>query len=155
MEKSSCEFGKTCPNQCNVSFKIQCVTYCQAVASYIVRTIGQEPTLNGINQAKDLKKGKIYITTSKQKAAEAILKSLQRKMQMVKLYKFSTAIESSLSDEVPQESLVYIDTVTKYKEVEKGMQVIDSFSEKLVDSSKIVVIRVNQGYQVSEGQILL
>lgn len=155
MEKTSCEFGKFCKKQCTVSFKIQCVTYCQAVASHIVNTIGQKPTVQGIENAKPLLKGKIYVTTSKQKAVEALLKSLQRKMQLVKLYKFTTAIESSLNDDIPQESIVFIDTVTKYKEIEKGMQVIDSFSEKLIDSGKIVLLRVSQGYQISEGQILL
>lgn len=151
MGNISCEYSKFC-KECKERYKKQCLNYCQKEIIVLAKKVGEvSVSEKEVELAKDLKQGHVYVTTSKKAALAALVKVLQKDMRKVKVLKFSTAIDLALSEEIMTESIVYIDTVTRYKDVEKGMQTINSLAEKEAARKAIVVLRVSSGYIANEG----
>lgn len=155
MEKQSCEYAHMC-KECTVTYKKQCAVYCRRYAGFLVLTINPgNLSEKDLQQARPLRKRSVHVTTSKTKAAAALLQEIQKDMRRVKIYKMSTAIDAAVSGELPQESLVYIEACTKYKENEKGLQVLESFTDQLAEAGKTVVMHIPSGFQKSDTMIVL
>lgn len=137
----SCEYSATCKT-CGFSYKRQCLKYCQALVRDIYKKIAPKtkPTQEAITNSKPLRLG-VTTVTSKEAAAAVILKTLQQELHKVKVYTYHTAIDAALTEELPHEVIIYIDAVTDYRDVEKGMQTIESLVERLAESGKRVLLR--------------
>lgn len=156
--KETCEYKTRCKETKCPLYKKTCVLYCQSLVKEVVKSITQTKvniTSSQIEEAKSIENPSSYYTTSLSKALCSLIKELQRDIRKVKVYNYTTAIDASINDEIPQEQLVFIDSSTKFKEADKGRQTIESLVRKLAESNKTVVVRVQTGYPLPEGQELL
>lgn len=138
---NSCEYSATCKT-CGFSYKRQCLKYCQAVVRDIYNKIApkSKPSSKAFESVKPLRVG-TTVVSSKETAAAVMITTLQSELHKVKTYTYHTAIDAALSEDLPQEVLIYIDAVTEYRDVEKGMQTIESFVERLSEAGKKVLLR--------------
>lgn len=152
MDREACEFSKGCNNKCP-SYKVACVSYCQKFTVQIVNKIGKvNVTVEDVRKAPLLKQG-VYSMLSKQKLVSILIKRLQHKLTTVKVYHFSAAIEAGISDELPTEQIIVIDTTNKYKDPSKGLQVISGFAQKL-GQSKLVLVKAESNTLGEEVTVL-
>lgn len=156
--KETCEYRHKCAQSMCPPYKKACLFYCQSLVKEVIYCVSKtsvkiDPNL--VEKAPSLAKVDSYYTTSLEKVVYSLLKELQRSIRKVKIYNYVTAIDASIGDEIPQEQLVYIDSTTKFKEADKGRQAIESFVRKLVEANKTVLVRVQPGYPMPEGQRLL
>lgn len=130
-----------------VSYRKQCKKFCQAYAkSKIKQFYGGRVSVLDYKNAVLVSKGAVYVSSSAKQVAAAIIKALSVNFRAVKVYHFSAAVEAALSEEVPTEAIIIIDTTNKYRDTEKQMQAISSFATKLADSKVVICKGIAQQF---------
>lgn len=137
MIKSECPFNAGCKGKCP-TYKVQCIRFCQRYTLLVLNKIGY---VKVVKLKSPITVPGVYATSSTEVLVGTLLATLQKSLRAVKVYHFSTAIDAAINCEEPSEPIIVIDTTNKYKEVEKGMQAISSFAQKLA-ATKIVLLKV-------------
>lgn len=148
MDKATCEYSNGCPEICP-SYKKQCIRYCREYTKQVVTQFGLKTKLLKSEAKTCPKSGSIYLCKTKLTAIQLMLSSLQKNFSSVKVYTMSLALDALLGEELPNEHIILIDALSKYKEVENQYKALLSFVEKLADAGKVVIIVASELFPIS------
>lgn len=147
MNLKSCEFFDVCTHECEFSLKRKCSWYFQFYLKSSLKKIGEPfPSPSLIREAPVFDKPACFYFTNQESSKACVAKNLSRRLVPVKVFTYNTAIQASLEDYSPNETLIYINMMTRYPDPNKGYQVIESFVDSLIESGKYVVLYVKPDY---------
>lgn len=146
MRMDKCLYGKDC-RSCKFLYRKQCKRFCQAyVKDKIKQFYKGGITSAEVQRAKQVCRGKVYVTSSAKQVAAVLIAALSNNFRAVKVYHFSSAVEAALSEETPTEAIIIIDTTNKYRDTEKQMQAISSYASKLAESKVVICKGIAQQF---------
>lgn len=143
---SKCPYFHLCKrDDCPYSFFKQCKSF---VGWSIIRTLESIPGKVDYNKkpGKALK-NKIYFSSDRNNLKTRLFHHLlNTPSSSVRYLSYNRAIQLALSDETIIEPIVFVSMNPSYKDIDKGIQTIESLCEGLVDQNKLILLLTKHTY---------
>jgi hypothetical protein len=148
-----CEFRDDSCN-CVYKYKKECKKYINAFIKSNLKHLCVSPSVADIKNTKDIDFGNVYTTTSAQKLTVAFTKFQYRNLTKSKILNYNTAIQYMLNGDEVSEKCIIIDTRIRNISEPKGLSVIESFCDKMIDEGAVVVILHAPGQKFNYNNVL-